>query len=108
MRAKDPNAAATASYSFIVKLLAMEGVKQGNLSHEKFVKLAQSKCKLLPEGGMAEVVAIQEAVVFSGTEITREDADKVYEIAQNLAKAIYENADAKRKFKLRWFRHIVE
>ncbi len=103
----EPNAAAGTAYGFLLKLLSLEGIVQGNLRHEQFAAYAQERSKYLPKDSMADVVAIVQEAVFSGRQIAAEDVQKLYETVEATAKHMYESADKKAQFRLKWIHHIV-
>lgn len=107
MDTKQPNRAADAGYQFLLQLLRQQGIRQGTRAHEAFAAYAQKQCTLLPEGAMETAVAIEQAVVFSGKEISSEDAETVTHIALELAARCYAQASRLQKLWLRWIAHIV-
>lgn len=106
--AKNPNRTANAGYRFVIQLLKMQGITQGKRTHEGFAAYAQEQCSLLPEGAMDKVIAVQQEVVFSGGMVSEENASAVAEIAQQLAKSIFDAAPPRKQFRLRWIEHIVQ
>lgn len=107
MQSSDPNAAAHAAYTFIIRLLHMQGIEQKKLTHDQFADEAESHCKLLPGGRIRNAIAIQQAAVFSRNGISKADAKVICKTADQLASAMYRNAKPLQKIWLRWIRHIV-
>lgn len=107
MHRKNPSLAADASYQFLVKLLAMTGIRQGKRSHEEFAQYAEEHCPLLKEGEMQHAVEIEQAVVFSQHAVPAEDAAYLSQLAESLAGAVYKDSSAPKRFVLRWVHHIV-
>ncbi len=107
MQSSDPNAAAHAAYSFIIRLLRMQGIEQNKLSHDQFADEAEAHCKLLPAGKIRNAIAIQQAAVFSRNGISKPDAKVICKTANQLASAMYRNAKPMKKLWLRWIRHII-
>lgn len=107
MRGKDPNAAANASYRFLMQLLKMQGITPGRQSHEEFALYAEEKCPLLKAGAMQNAVAVEQAVLFGNTVIPAQDAAMLCETAEQLAEALCQESGTLRRFVLRYIRHIV-
>lgn len=107
MQDSDPNAAAHAAYTFIVRLLHLQGIDQKKLSHDQFAAEAEQQCRLLPGGRIRNAIAIQQAAVFSRNGISENDAKVICKTAVQLANAMYRNAKPLRKLWLRWGRHII-
>ena len=107
MHSSDPNAAAHAAYSFIVRLLHIQGIDQKKLSHDQFAAEAEEHCQLLPAGRIRHAIAIQQAAVFSRNGIAEADAKVICKTANQLASALYRSAKPLRRFWLRWVKHII-
>lgn len=104
---EDPNRAADASYGFLLHLLHIRHIDQENRSHEEFAAMAEAECPLLEKGRITEAVSIQQAVAFSRSGISQEDAKRIRSTALKLADEMYQHSGKLRRFWLRWFRHIV-
>ena len=107
MRHQNPNLAGTASYAFILYLLRIQHIRQGNRLHGAFAELAEEQCPLLEPGSLTEAVRLQEQAVFSREGITQADAETLRNTAEALAAKLYESSGRFRRFFLRWTRHIV-
>lgn len=103
----DANQAAQAAYLFLIYLLHIQGLDQKKLSHDEFSEKAEAECKLLPKGRIARAIAIQQEAVFSRNGIAQADAKMLFQTAQQLADAMYRDANPLRKLWLRWGRHII-
>ena len=69
--------------------------------------MAEAECPLLEKGRITEAVSIQQAVAFSRSGISQEDAKRIRSTALRLADEMYQHSGKLRRFWLRWFRHIV-
>lgn len=107
MQSSNPNEAANAAYTFIVLLLHIQGIDQQKLSHDEFASETEKKCKLLPAGKLSHAFTIQQAAVFSRNGIAHADAKVICKTANQLANAMYRNANPLKKLWLRWGRHII-
>ena len=107
MRHKNPNLAGTASYAFILYLLRIQHIRQGNRLHGAFAEMAEEQCELLDSGRLTEAVRIQQQAVFSRDGIEQEDAAVLCDTAETLAAKLYDSSGRFRRFFLRWVRHIV-
>ncbi len=107
MYQQNANAAADAAYQFLIKLLAIQGIRQGGMPHEVFADAAEAQCDLLPEGSVRRAVEIEQEAVFSRTGTSADAAAELSRTAEIFAQILCENAKPLRRFVLRWFRHVV-
>ena len=107
MRQENANRASSASYTFLLRLLRMQGIQQGNALHGDFAETAEEACELLEPGQVTRAVAVQQQAVFSKDGVSAEEAAELCGTAEQLADAIYQKADRRYRLILRWFRHIV-
>lgn len=107
MRQKDTHPAGTASYAFLVRLLHMQGIDRGNAQYDQFAETAEESCDLLESGTLTRAIDLQKQSVFSKEGISEAEASELCTTAEKLAAAMYEKADRRHRFVLRWFRHIV-
>ena len=107
MHRKNPALSADAAFQFIIRLLELQNIRQGNLPHEEFACFAEEQCPLLKEGELQQAVETELAVVFSRNGISQEEAEQVCTLAESLAKALYQSSGKMRRFVLRWVHHIV-
>lgn len=108
MHDKQSNAAAGASYDFLIRLLHTLGIEQRKMSHETFAAYAEQKCGLLQKGKIAKAIEIQQAAAFSRNGVSMADAKILSQTAELLAGAVYQQAGFFRRLWLRWFLHIVK
>ena len=108
MHDKDGNAAAHASYDYLMKLLHLIGIDQKRMSHDTFAAFAEEECDLLKKGKITKAIEIQQAAVFSRTGVSPADAKILCQTAELLAGAVYQKAGFFRRLWLRWGRHIVQ
>ncbi len=107
MHDKDGNAAAHASYDYLIRLLHLLGIDQKRMSHDTFAAFAEKECDLLKKGKISKAIEIQQAAVFSRTGVSSADAKILCQTAELLAGAVYQKAGFFRRLWLRWGRHIV-
>ena len=107
MHNKDGNAAAHASYEYLIRLLHLLGIDQKRMSHDTFAAYAEKECDLLRKGKITKAIEIQQAAVFSRTGVSPADAKILCETAELLAGAVYQKAGFFRRLWLRWGRHII-
>ena len=107
MRQKDANRASGTSYSFLLRLLRMQDIRQGNAQHGIFAETAEEACDLLEPGMLTRAVEIQQQAVFSRDGISEEEAAEICGTSEKMAQAMYQKADRRHRLILRWFRHIV-
>ena len=107
MHRKNPSLAADAAFQFIIRLLELQGIRQGVLGHGEFALAAEERCDLLAEGDMQLAVETEQQVVFSRGGINAEQAEQVVTLAERLASQLYEKSGRLRRFFLRWVLHIV-
>lgn len=107
MNQNRPYLAATTSYSFLLRLLRLCNLRQGNRLHGEFAELAESNCSLLEPGKISRAINIQQQAVFSREGVTAEEAAEIADTAQKLADQIYAHAGKLRRLILRWILHIV-
>jgi len=107
MHDTDPNRAGDAAYSFLLKLLEIQGIEQRRLTHEQFAEKAEKECRLLPAGRLKQAVSSQQEAVFSRNGITAQQAETMRKTALLLAKKMYAEAKPLKKLALRWGRHII-
>ncbi|MBQ5335526.1 MAG: transglutaminase domain-containing protein [Oscillospiraceae bacterium] len=108
MRQKDANRASGASYAFLLRLLRMQGIQQGNALHGDFAETAEEACELLDAGKLARAVDVQQKAVFSKEGVSAEEAAELCSTAEQLAEVMFSQADRRHRLHLRWFRHIVK
>lgn len=104
-----PDKAASASYGYLLRLLAREGiVRQPQQSHESFAQMAEENCAAVPEGAMQRAVETQLAVTFSRDGVTREQAAELTAFVEELVQRIYQTASPLKRLLMRWVYHDIQ
>lgn len=104
----DRQAAANHAWRWLLTLLRMCGTDTKATTAARLIESAGVRCAAyLEEHDIEEALAVGAKLRYSPHSITEEELNCLVETAQELAEGLYNASGAIKRFRLKWFRHIV-
>lgn len=105
---EDTNAAVIAAYQYMLKLLTQMGLTPGNETPADFAARAEEACPYLTEDALTRGAAIAEYADLSQHTVPEADRRFLAELAMQLQKAYASDCTRFQRFRLRFFRCLIQ